>query len=153
MFYYVQTIKWNKSYTIQNIHTSYMLARTLTAHTMLPTPAALLLWWMFNNCTVCYWTKRKPVDKKQNTVYLFTHLSHLCFSWVFNEIRRQIKILLHQLYFLAQGVVRDVYLSIQGNLDITRSDITKSCYNKVILKVQTLYIFLFLHPDIVRNLI
>ena len=76
---------------------------------------------------------RLRYDKKQNTVCLFTHLSHLCFSWVFNEIRRQIKILLHQLYFLAQGVVRDVYLSIQGNLDITRSDITKSCYNKVIL--------------------
>ena len=42
---------------------------------------------------------------------------------------------------------------VQWNLVITRSDITKSSYNEVILLVQALYISLFFYPDIMRNLI
>ena len=43
--------------------------------------------------------------------------------------------------------------TIQWNLVIKRSDITKPSYNKVILLVPALYISLFFHPDIMRNLI
>ena len=42
---------------------------------------------------------------------------------------------------------------VQWNLVITRSDITKSSYNEVILLVPALYISLFFYPDIMRNLI
>ena len=42
---------------------------------------------------------------------------------------------------------------IQWNLVITRSDITKSSYNEVILLVPALYISLFFYPDTMRNLI
>ena len=42
---------------------------------------------------------------------------------------------------------------LQWNLIITRSDITKSSYNEVILLVPALYISLFFYPDIMRNLI
>ena len=42
---------------------------------------------------------------------------------------------------------------IQWNLVIKRSDITKLSYNKVILLVPALYIFVFFYPDIMRNLI
>ena len=44
-------------------------------------------------------------------------------------------------------------MKIQWNLVITRSDITKSSYNEVILLVPALYISLFFYPDIMRNLI
>ena len=44
-------------------------------------------------------------------------------------------------------------LVIQWNLVRKRSDITKPFYNKVILLVPPLYISLFFHPDIMRNLI
>ena len=44
-------------------------------------------------------------------------------------------------------------LLVQWNLVIKRSDITKPCYNKVILLVPALYISLFFYPDIMRNLI
>ena len=43
--------------------------------------------------------------------------------------------------------------SVQWNLVIKRSDITKPSYNKVILLVPALYISLFFYPDIMRNLI
>ena len=42
---------------------------------------------------------------------------------------------------------------VQWNLVIKRSDTTKPSYNKVILLVPPLYISLFFHPDIMRNLI
>ena len=45
------------------------------------------------------------------------------------------------------------YCNIQWNLVITRSDITKSSYNEVIMLVPVLYISLFFYPDIMRNLI
>ena len=41
---------------------------------------------------------------------------------------------------------------VQWNLVIKRSDITKPCYNKVILLVPALYISLFFYPDM-RNLL
>ena len=44
-------------------------------------------------------------------------------------------------------------LTLQWNLVIKRSDITKPSYNKVILLVPALYISLFFYPDIMRNLI
>ena len=43
--------------------------------------------------------------------------------------------------------------TVQWNLVITRSDITKSSYNEVILLVPALYISLCFYPDIMRNLI
>ena len=45
------------------------------------------------------------------------------------------------------------YLPIQWNLIIKRSDITKPSYNMVNFLVPSLYISLFLEPDITRNLI
>ena len=44
-------------------------------------------------------------------------------------------------------------MNVQWNLVITRSDITKSSYNEVILLVPALSISLFFYPDIMRNLI
>ena len=49
--------------------------------------------------------------------------------------------------------VTKIKACIQWNLDIKRSDITKPSYNKVNLLVPALYIPLFFHPDIRRNLI
>ena len=43
--------------------------------------------------------------------------------------------------------------TVQWNLVIKRSDITKPSYNKVILLVPALHISLFFYPDIMRNLI
>ena len=46
-----------------------------------------------------------------------------------------------------------LHKTLQWNLVIKRSDITKPSYNKVILLVPALYISLFFYPDIMRNLL
>ena len=53
---------------------------------------------------------------------------------------------------LSYGFNIHINYQIQWNLVITRSDITKSSYNEVILLVPALYISLFFYPDIMRNL-